>query len=71
MDWVITVCDQVNESCPHFPGAKHRLHWSIPDPSQAAGTHEQQLATYRVVRDALRARIAAFITDSALEPSRT
>src|SRR5690242_8081422 len=27
-DYVITVCDDANESCPIFPGAKHRLHWS-------------------------------------------
>src|SRR5215213_4736830 len=29
-DYVITVCDQANESCPVFSGAKNRLHWSFP-----------------------------------------
>jgi arsenate reductase len=56
-DAVITVCDQANEACPVFFGAKQRLHWSFPDPSQATGTQEEQLAVYRSVRDALRARI--------------
>jgi len=56
-DAVITVCDQANESCPVFPGAKERLHWSFPDPSRATGTEEEQLAVYRAVRDAIRARI--------------
>jgi arsenate reductase (thioredoxin) len=56
-DTVITVCDQANEACPVFFGAKARLHWSFPDPSQATGTEEQQLAVYRQVRDALRERI--------------
>ena len=56
-DAVITVCDQANEACPVFFGAKKRLHWSVPDPSQATGTEEEQLAVYRSVRDALRARI--------------
>ena len=56
-DAVITVCDQANEACPVFFGARQRLHWSLPDPSQATGTEEQQLAVYREVRDALRERI--------------
>jgi arsenate reductase (thioredoxin) len=56
-DQVITVCDQANETCPVFFGARERLHWSLPDPSQAAGSEEEQLAVYRHVRDAIRARI--------------
>src|SRR5215218_7067324 len=31
-DFVITVCDSANESCPVFPAAAARLHWSFPDP---------------------------------------
>ncbi len=54
---VITVCDDAKESCPVFPGAAHRRHWSFEDPSKASGTEEQQLATYRRLRDAIRARI--------------
>ena len=60
-DLVITVCDQANESCPVFPGARQRLHWSFPDPSQATGTEAEQLAAYRQVRDAIQARIEAEI----------
>ena len=56
-DEVITVCDQANEACPVFPGARSRRHWSFEDPSTATGTEEEQLATYRRVRDAIRARI--------------
>src|SRR5687767_13087808 len=36
-DYVITVCDDANEACPFFPGAKERLHWSLPDLSAAKG----------------------------------
>lgn len=57
-DYVVTVCDQANASCPIFPGGKHRLHWSLPDPSQARGSEGEQLAVYRQVRDELRQRIA-------------
>jgi len=33
-DKVITVCDQANEACPVFFGARERLHWSFPDPAK-------------------------------------
>ena len=56
-DAVITVCDQANEACPVFFGAKERLHWSFPDPSRATGSEDEQLAVYRSVRDAIRERI--------------
>ena len=58
-DEAITVCDTAAEACPIFPGAAHRRHWSFPDPSQATGSEEEQLAVYRRVRDAIRARIEA------------
>jgi len=56
-DEVITVCDAAAEACPIFPGAAHRQHWSLEDPSQATGSEEKQLAVYRRVRDALQSRI--------------
>ncbi|KAI8925552.1 protein-tyrosine phosphatase, low molecular weight [Entophlyctis helioformis] len=57
IDVVITVCDSANDTCPVFPRAARRLHWSFPDPSKAQGSEEEQLAVYRTVRDAIRARI--------------
>ena len=56
-DEVITVCDTAAETCPIFPGAAHRRHWSFPDPSKATGSEAEQLAVYRHVRDAIRTRI--------------
>jgi arsenate reductase len=56
-DEVITVCDTAAEACPLFPGAAKMQHWSLPDPSKATGSEEEQLAVYRHVRDAIRARI--------------
>ena len=64
-DAVITVCDQANEACPVFFGAKQRLHWSFPDPSKATGTEEEQLAVYRAVRDAFRGRIEAELLNAS------
>ena len=58
-DWdeVITVCDSANESCPIFPGARHRRHWSIDDPSGVKGSDEERLAAFRRARDTIRQRI--------------
>jgi arsenate reductase len=58
-DYVITVCDDANETCPYFPNATHRVHWSLPDPSKATGSEDERLAVYRRVRDDLGARIKA------------
>ena len=60
-DYVITVCDDVNERCPLFPGLQKRLHWSFPDPSRATGSEDDRLATFRRVRDDIDARIAAWL----------
>ena len=56
-DYVITVCDEANEACPFFPGAKNRLHWSFEDPSQATGPEDERLKVFRRVRDEIRERI--------------
>jgi arsenate reductase (thioredoxin) len=61
MDLVVTVCDDAAEECPFFPGAKRQEHWSFPDPSAATGTDKERLAVFRRVRDAIAARIAAFL----------
>jgi arsenate reductase (thioredoxin) len=58
LDYVITVCDEANEACPFFPGARQRLHWSLPDPAAAAeGTEEERLEVFRLVRNLLRGHI--------------
>jgi len=56
-EYVITVCDDAHESCPTFPGAKNRLHWSFEDPSQATGTEEERLKVFRRIRDEIQERI--------------
>jgi arsenate reductase (thioredoxin) len=56
-DEVITVCDSANESCPVFPGASSRRHWSIDDPSGVTGSEEQRLAAFRHARDELKQHI--------------
>ena len=61
-DYVITVCDSANERCPLFPGRTTRLHWSFDDPSQATGTEDGRLDTFRRVRDEIQTRLGAWLT---------
>ena len=46
-DWVITVCDSARETCPVFPGAAARLHWSFDDPAAATGSVQERRAVFR------------------------
>jgi arsenate reductase len=56
-DEVITVCDSALEACPFFPGARHRRHWSIDDPSAVVGSEDERRNAFRHARDELRQRI--------------
>ncbi len=69
-DDVITVCDHANESCPIFPGATRRRHWSFDDPSAATGSEEQRLAAFRRVRDEIRARIETWLAPRPVPAGR-
>jgi arsenate reductase len=54
-DYVITVCDDANETCPVFTGkVKHRLHLGFEDPSKARGSEEFVMSEFRRVRDLIR-----------------
>lgn len=66
-DFVITVCDSANEACPVFPGARERLHWSFDDPSRATGTDDERLVVFRRVRDAIAARLGAWLEEQGIE----
>ncbi|MGC4097949.1 MAG: arsenate reductase ArsC [Nitrospira sp.] len=60
---VITVCDLAQETCPVFPGAATKLHWSFVDPAQATGTYEDKLIIFRKTRDEIASRIRHFLAD--------
>jgi arsenate reductase len=60
-DYVITVCDHANESCPIFPDDTERIHWSFPDPAAVEGSDMERLAAFRRVRDTLAESFRAFI----------
>jgi arsenate reductase (thioredoxin) len=63
-DYVITVCDDANETCPLFLGkVKHRLHFGFADPSNATGSEEFILREFRRIRDEIKATFYRFYID--------
>jgi arsenate reductase len=63
-DYVITVCDDANETCPFFPGiVKHRLHMGFEDPSNVSGTEEFVMNEFRRIRNEIQSAFYKFYTD--------
>ena len=63
-DYVITVCDNANESCPVFPGKTRRIHQSFEDPPPPdVGSDEERMAIFRRVRNEIREWMRDFITE--------
>jgi len=63
-DYVITVCDNANESCPVFPGKTRRIHQSFEDPPPPdIGSDEERMAIFRRVRNEIREWMRGFIAE--------
>ena len=59
-DFVVTVCDAANESCPVFAAKTRVVHAGFEDPPKLAAhaaTEEEAMHHYRRVRDEIRAYI--------------
>lgn len=67
-DYVITVCDGANETCPAFMGTvKNRLHIGFEDPAYAKGTPEEILTVFRKIRNQIRNGFFKFYKENALK----
>lgn len=65
-DYLITVCDDANETCPAFLGkVKHRLHFGFEDPSKAKGSEEFIWSEFRRIRDLIRQKFYDFYASLA------
>jgi arsenate reductase (thioredoxin) len=65
--YVITVCDNAKQRCPIFPHANKLLHWSLEDPAEAAGSHDEKIAVFRRVRDEIERRIESELLPPKVE----
>jgi protein-tyrosine-phosphatase len=61
-DTVVTLCDWVQEVCPIFPDNPEHIHWSFPDPSQVAGSDEEQYAVFERIGLQLTTRLRLLMT---------
>lgn len=50
-DYVVTLCDEAEDECPHFLKGKDYIHKGFKDPCVARGTEEELLDVYRRTRD--------------------
>jgi len=64
--YVITVCDDMAENCPIFPGRAQRIHWSINDPAKFAGSDDEKLEVFRQARDAIEQHLTAWLAELPL-----
>lgn len=53
-DYVITLCDSVNEHCPVLPGRTKHIHQSFTDPTAVIGTIEDVMKAFRKTRDKIK-----------------
>jgi arsenate reductase len=59
-DYVLTVCDNANETCPVYPGHARRIHRRFDDPAAVGGSESERLAAFRRVRDQIRDYLETF-----------
>lgn len=63
-NYVITVCDHANETCPLFTGkVKHRLHMGFEDPSHVVGSDEFIWSEFHRVRDQIKNEFYKFYNE--------
>lgn len=55
-DFVITVCDQAQESCPIWPGRTVMAHWSSPDPAAFQGGEAETFGFFKTVASQIHRR---------------
>jgi arsenate reductase len=58
LDFVVTVCDNAQESCPIWSGQTVVAHWGVPDPAAVEGP--EQHAAFREAARVLARRIELF-----------
>jgi arsenate reductase len=65
-DYVITVCDHANETCPVFIGkVKKRMHLGFRDPTKMTGEPEEVFLEFRRVREDMNKQLKEFIQSVA------
>lgn len=56
-DYVITLCDELEEACPIFPGKATHIHLGFADPVTSPTIGEERLKRFRQTRDEMKERL--------------
>lgn len=59
-DYVLTVCDHAQETCPIFPSHTVMIHHSFVDTGNCRGSAGERLAKFRRIRDQMRKYLRTF-----------
>ncbi len=65
--YLMIVCDKAAQSCPAiWPGMRERIVWPFDDPAAVEGDHATKLASFRRVRDEIKAKLEAWLAEVAV-----
>ena len=65
-DYVLTVCDNAKERCPHFSSKAYQFHYNFPDPAKATGTEIEVMQQFREVRKMIKKYAQEFVSNNLL-----
>jgi len=63
MDIVVTLCGNVEETCPWTPPQIQRIHWPIKDPVGTVGTEVEIMKEFRRARDEIKERVMKLVEE--------
>jgi arsenate reductase len=64
VSYLIIVCDKAKNTCPRiWPGLEddNRIYWPFDDPAETEGSEEEQMETFRRVRDEIKEKIEEWL----------
>jgi len=62
-DYVITLCGELEESCPVFPGKASHIHLGFADPTFWPGSQEERLERFRQTREEMKERLIPLLEE--------
>lgn len=60
-DYVVTVCNNAEKTCPIFPGQYKKIHWDIEDLADIKGSEGEKLNFFKKIRDEIKTRCLCFM----------
>lgn len=61
-DFIITVCDNAKEKCPHFSSKAKKFHKNFPDPTDA--NQDEKTEKFRKTREMIKSYIENFVKEN-------